>query len=59
MAETMQAVITELNEVKAQVKSQMAAPSGASNRTDEKPTEKPAASQFKGWAEMFKNKLAR
>ena len=59
MAETMQAVITELNAVKAQVKQQMAAPSGASNRTDEKPTEKPAASQFKGWAEMFKAKLAR
>lgn len=59
MAETMQALAAEMQAVKAQVKSQMAAPSGASNRTDEKPTEKPAASQFKGWAEMFKAKLAR
>ena len=59
LAETMQALAAEMQAVKAQVKSQMAAPSGASNRTDEKPTEKPAASQFKGWAEMFKAKLAR
>ena len=59
LAETMQALAAEMQAVKAQVKSQMAAPSGASNRTDEKPTEKPAASQFKGWAEMFKQKLAR
>lgn len=59
LAETMQALAAEMQAVKAQVKSQMAAPSGASNRTDEKPTEKPAASKFKGWAEMFKAKLAR
>lgn len=59
LAETMQALAAEMQAVKAQVKQQMAAPSGASNRADDKPTEKPAASQFKGWAEMFKAKLAR
>ena len=59
LAETMQALAAEMQAVKAQVKQQMAAPSGASNRADDKPTEKPAASKFTGWAEMFKTKLAR
>lgn len=59
LAETMQALAAEMQAVKAQVKQQMAAPSGASNRADDKPMEKPAASKFTGWAEMFKAKLAR
>lgn len=59
LAETMQALAAEMQAVKAQVKQQMAAPSGASTRTDEAPKEKPAASKFTGWAEMFKAKLAR
>lgn len=59
LAETMQTLAAEMQAVKAQVKQQMAAPSGASTRTDEAPKEKPAASKFTGWAEMFKAKLAR
>jgi hypothetical protein len=59
MAETMQAVITELNAVKAQVKQQMSAPSGASNRNDSKPDEKPAGEHFKGFAKMFTQKITR
>jgi hypothetical protein len=59
LAETMQALATEMQAVKAQVKQQMSAPSGASNRSDSKPEEKPASANFKGWAKMFTQKLTR
>jgi ATP-dependent Clp endopeptidase proteolytic subunit ClpP len=59
LAETMQALATEMQAVKAQVKQQMAAPSGASNRSDSKPEETPASANFKGWAKMFTQKLTR
>jgi ATP-dependent Clp endopeptidase proteolytic subunit ClpP len=59
LAETMQALATEMQAVKAQVKQQMSAPSGASNRSDSKPEETPASANFKGWAKMFTQKLTR
>lgn len=58
--ETMQALVAELNAVKAQVKQTIAAPSGASN-TDKatKTNDKPQASKFDALAAIWNQKMAR
>lgn len=60
LAETMQALASEMQIVKAQLKQTIATPSGASTGTDQKPTSNQAqASPFDALAKIWNNKMQR
>ncbi len=57
LAETMQALATEMTVLKAQVKQGLGAPSGASNQAGVPPKETPKASKFDGLAAIWNSKI--
>lgn len=59
LAETMQTLAEEMKTVKAQLKQTIAAPSGASNNTDQKPISQPQPSRFDALAAIWNSKMQR
>lgn len=57
LAETMQALASEMTVLKAQVKQGLGAPSGASNQAGVPPKETPKASKFDGLAAIWNSKI--
>lgn len=57
LAETMQALASEMTVLKAQVKQGLGAPSGASDQAGVPPKETPKASKFDGLAAIWNSKI--
>lgn len=59
LAETMQALATEMTLVKSQLKQAIGTPSGASSDTNKKPTSQPQPSKFDALAAIWNQKMQR